>query len=554
MKTQSIVLASDSRDDHGPQVSRPWWNDAVIYQIYPRSFADSNGDGIGDLAGVTAHLDYLAQLAVDAIWLSPFYVSPQSDAGYDVADYRDVDPLFGTLADFDELLSAAHRRGLKVIVDVVPNHTSSAHDWFVAALAAGVGSPERALYMFRDGTGNSGELPPNNWQSLFGGAAWTRVDDGQWYLHLFDSSQPDLNWRNPLVLDEFDDILRFWLDRGVDGFRVDVAHGLIKHDELPDHDERAKAPGSGNFGPMWDQDDVHEIYRRWNGVLGEYRGERMLVAEAWVAPPERLGRYVRANEMQQAFNFEFMTVGWDALALRRSIDATRTITGAVDATTTWVLSNHDVVRHVSRLGLPDPVTWPKGIGPGDVQPSYELGLARARAMSLIVFALPGSAYVFEGEELGLPEHTTLRDEDRADPAFFRSGGQDVGRDGCRIPMPWASDHPGFGFGPTGKTWLPQPASFGELAVDRQDGVAGSTLELYRAALLLRRGRALGSGDLVWNISSPSVLHFSNSGLRVVVNFGRTPIPLPHGLRVILASGAGAVNVGELQPNHAVWLA
>jgi alpha-glucosidase len=304
---------------------------------------------------------------------------------------------------------------------------------------------------------------------------------------------------------------------------------------------------------MWDQDDVHAIYQRWNGVLAEYGGERIMVAEAWVSPPERLSRYVRADEMQQAFNFEFMTVGWDATGLRRSIDAARAITGEVGATTTWVMSNHDVVRHVSRLGLPDPTSWPKGISASDAQPDYRLGLARARAMTLLVLALPGSAYVFEGEELGLPDHTTLRDEDRMDPGFFRSGGRDVGRDGCRIPLPWSGSEPGFGFGPTDKTWLPQPVEFGELAVDRQDGVAGSTLELYREALALRRGRALGAGDLTWHVSTPTVLHFSNSGVRVVVNFGHSPLPLPHGLELILSSGPDAVVAGGLQPNHAVWL-
>ena len=553
MNSQSAALSSASPRLESIQSPRQWWKDAVIYQIYPRSFADSNGDGIGDLAGITAHLDYLAGLSIDAIWLSPFYVSPQADAGYDVADYRQVDPLFGTLEDFDVMLAAAHARGLRVIVDVVPNHTSTAHDWFAAALAAAAGSPARARYIFRDGAGESGENPPNNWQSLFGGPAWTRAADGEWYLHLFDSSQPDLNWRHPDVLEEFDSILRFWLDRGVDGFRVDVAHGLIKHDDLPDHDFDAPFEGTGNFGPMWDQDDVHAIYQRWNGVLAEYGGERIMVAEAWVSPPERLSRYVRADEMQQAFNFEFMTVGWDATGLRRSIDAARAITGEVGATTTWVMSNHDVVRHVSRLGLPDPTSWPKGISASDTQPDYRLGLARARAMTLLVLALPGSAYVFEGEELGLPDHTTLRDEDRMDPGFFRSGGRDVGRDGCRIPLPWSGSEPGFGFGPSDKTWLPQPDEFGELAVDRQDGVAGSTLELYRAALALRRGRALGAGDLTWHVSTPTVLHFSNSGVRVVVNFGHSPLPLPHGLELILSSGPGAVVAGGLQPNHAVWL-
>jgi alpha-glucosidase len=532
-----------------------WWDDAVIYQIYPRSFADGNGDGIGDLAGVTEHLAYLEELGVDAIWLSPFYVSPQADAGYDVADYRDVDPIFGTLADFDRMLESAHSRGLRVIVDMVPNHTSNAHEWFVAALAAGVGSPERELYLFRDGRGENGELPPNNWPSVFGGPAWTRVEDGQWYLHLFDTAQPDLNWRNPAVIAEFEGILRFWLDRGVDGFRVDVAHGLIKQDGLPDSDAGAAVmAGSGNFGPMWDQDDVHEIYRGWNAVLAEYGGDRMLVAEAWVSPPDRLSRYVRPDEMQQAFNFEFMTIGWNATGLRRAIDSALADNRSVGATTTWVLSNHDVVRHSSRLGLADPTSWPKGISADDEQPLVELGLSRARAASLLMFALPGSAYIFEGEELGLPEHTTLPHDIRQDPAFYRTGGQEVGRDGCRVPLPWNAHEPSFGFSPTGRSWLPQPSVFGELAVDQQVGEADSTLEFYRAALATRRERGLGGGDIQWHISTAELLHFSNSGVRVVVNFGRHPVPLPHGVSVLIASEPDALLRGELQPNRAVWLA
>jgi alpha-glucosidase len=532
-----------------------WWDDAVIYQIYPRSFADGNGDGIGDLVGVTEHLDYLKELGVDAIWLSPFYVSPQADAGYDVADYRDVDPIFGTLADFDRMLESAHSRGLRVIVDMVPNHTSNAHGWFVAALAAGAGSPERELYLFREGRGENGELPPNNWQSVFGGPAWTRVEDGQWYLHLFDTAQPDLNWRNPAVIAEFEGILRFWLDRGVDGFRVDVAHGLIKQDGLPDSDAGAAVmAGSGNFGPMWDQDGVHDIYRGWNAVLAEYGGDRMLVAEAWVSPPDRLSRYVRPDEMQQAFNFEFMTIGWNAAGLRRAIDSALADNRSVGATTTWVLSNHDVVRHSSRFGLADPTSWPKGISADDEQPLIELGLSRARAASLLMFALPGSAYIFEGEELGLPEHTTLPDDIRQDPAFYRTGGQEVGRDGCRVPLPWNAHEPSFGFSPTGRSWLPQPSVFGELAVDQQVGVADSTLEFYRAALATRRERGLGGGDIQWHISTADLLHFSNSGVRVVVNFGRHPVPLPHGVSALIASEPDAVLHGELQPNRAVWLA
>ena len=419
-----------------------WWRSAVIYQIYPRSFADGNGDGIGDLIGIRHRLEYLRELGVDAIWLSPFYVSPQADAGYDVADYRNVDPVFGTLDDFDRMLADAHALGFRVLVDMVPNHTSSAHAWFIEALAAAPGSRERDRYLFREGTGPNGELPPNNWQSIFGGPAWTRVPDGQWYLHLFDTSQPDLNWDNPEVAAEFESVLRFWLDRGVDGFRVDVAHGLVKVTGLPDTDGTADLlAGGSNVGPMWDQEGVHAIYRDWNAVLREYGSDRILVAEAWVSPTSRLSRYVRADEMQQAFNFEFMTTGWNALGLRKTIDAALADNGSVGATTTWVLSNHDVVRHSSRFGLGDPTSWPKGIGADDEQPSAELGLRRARAASLLMFALPGSAYVFEGEELGLPEHTTLPADIRQDPAFFRTGGAEIGRDGCRVPLPWQADAP-----------------------------------------------------------------------------------------------------------------
>jgi len=555
VKTQTAGLTTSSPRAAFPASTAPWWSEAVIYQIYPRSFADGNGDGIGDLPGITEHLGYLDSLGIDAIWLSPFYLSPQADAGYDVADYRQVDPLFGTLDDFDRMLAAAHSRGLRVIVDMVPNHTSSAHEWFVRALAAAPGSPERDLYLFREGRGVNGELPPNNWESIFGGPAWTRVPDGQWYLHLFDSQQPDLNWRNPAVADDFDGILRFWLDRGVDGFRVDVAHGLIKGDGLPDNDfESATMAGSGNHGPMWDQDDVHDVYRRWHSVLEEYGDDRILVAEAWVSPPERLARYVRRDEMQQAFNFEFMTIGWDAARLRRSIDAALANNAEVGATTTWVLSNHDVVRHASRLGLADPSAWPKGISAEDEQPDAALGLSRARALTLLMLALPGSAYLFEGEELGLPEHTTLPAEVRQDPAFARTAGEEIGRDGSRVPLPWIADAPAFGFSPSGTSWLPQPDSFRALAVDVQEVSPGSTLTFYRSALSLRRRFGLGTGELTWQVATTEMMHFSNSGVRVVVNFGRHPVPVPHGVTIVLESEPDAVVNGELQPNRGIWLA
>ena len=336
---------------------QPWWRSAVIYQVYPRSFADADGNGIGDLAGVTARLPYLAELGVDALWLSPIYVSPMADAGYDVADYRAVDPVFGSLDDADRLIARAHELGLRVLLDLVPNHTSDEHAWFRAALAAPPGSDERARYLFRDGRGAEGELPPNSWRSIFGGRAWTRVTEadgtpGQWYLHLFDSKQPDLDWTNPEVRAEFEDVLAFWLDRGVDGFRVDVAHGLVKEEGLPEWDHDLELlEGTAAHGarpPMWDQDGVHDVYRGWRRVLDRYDGDRMLVAEAWVEPAERLARYVRADEMHQAFNFAFLTAPWRAADVRAAVAASLEASSAVGAPAMWVLSNHDVVRHTTR--------------------------------------------------------------------------------------------------------------------------------------------------------------------------------------------------------------
>ncbi|MFG1676858.1 glycoside hydrolase family 13 protein [Micromonospora sp. NPDC049282] len=516
-----------------------WWTEAVIYQVYPRSFADSGGDGVGDLPGITARLDHLAELGVDAVWLSPFYPSPQADAGYDVADYRDVDPLFGTLADADRLISEAKARDLRVIVDLVPNHTSSAHRWFTAALAAAPGSPERRRYVIRDGKGPDGAEPPNDWESVFGGPAWTRLPDGQWYLHLFDPGQPDLNWDDPEVREEFLGVLRFWLDRGVDGFRVDVAHGLIKQADLADWQEPQEIL-SGNEAdkprpPMWDQDGVHEIYREWRRLLDSYAGERVLVAEAWVEPAERLARYVRPDEMHQAFNFEYLMAAWTAPAQYAVITRSLEATDAVGAPTTWVLSNHDVVRHASRLGLTTGGGRMNGIGVDDPQPDAALGLRRARAASLLMLALPGSAYLYQGEELGLPEHTTLPDEARQDPTWARSGHTQRGRDGCRVPIPWEADAPSYGFGPTDASWLPQPPVWAEYALDRQRGVPGSTYELYRTALRLRREHALARGPMRFLSSGDEVLTFTNGDLTVLTNFGAAPAPLPAGASVLVSS-------------------
>ncbi len=399
----------------------------MIYQVYPRSFADANGDGMGDLPGITSRLDHLVELGVDALWLSPFYRSPMADAGYDVADYRDVDPIFGTLADADTLIATAHAKGLKIIVDLVPNHTSNQHPWFLAALAAGPGSPERERYLFRDGRGEGGVQPPNDWQSVFGGPAWTRVPDGQWYLHLFAPEQPDLNWDLPAVRTEFESILRFWLDRGVDGFRVDVAHGLIKAPGLPDWADANRVADGAHVrnGPMWDQDGVHEIYRSWRKILDSYPGDRILVAEAWVTPLDRLSLYVRGDEMHQAFNFAFLQAPWQAADQREVIRQSLATAQSVGAPTTWVLSNHDVTRHATRLAMGTTDTHTNW-APGMPEPDAVLGLRRARAATLLMLALPGSAYLYQGEELGLPEDIWLPDEVRAGPDLAALGAHGTG--------------------------------------------------------------------------------------------------------------------------------
>ncbi|MEI2827007.1 MAG: alpha-amylase family glycosyl hydrolase [Dermatophilaceae bacterium] len=551
-----------------------WWRHDVIYQIYPRSFADSDGDGIGDLPGVTARLEHVATLGVDAIWLSPFYPSPQHDAGYDVADYRDVDPLFGTLADADALLERAAELGLRVIVDLVPNHSSSAHVWFQAALAAGPGSPERGRYIFREGRGAGGDEPPNNWQSVFGGPAWTRVVEadgrpGQWYLHLFDSSQPDWDWTNPQVRAEFESVLRFWLDRGVAGFRVDVAHGLIKAEGLPDHPGVQHVLGGivdgpergellpTNISPYWDQDGVHEIYAEWRAIVDSYGDPaRILCAEAWVWPPERMARYLREDEMHQAFAFDFLESAWDASTLRSAIDHDLAAMAPVGASCTWVLSNHDVVRHATRLGLRQDQPRPHGVGPDDPQPDIALGLRRARAATMLMLALPGAAYLYQGEELGLPDHTTLPTEVRQDPAFIRTGGAEIGRDGCRVPIPWEPDAPAYGFSPTGASWLPQPQMWQEYAASAQAGVPDSTLELYRAALRVRRQERLGEGSLAWVDLGPDVVAFRNGQVLIVINLGPAPLSVDLPLKVVLRSDRGTALGGDdalvLPTDTAIW--
>ncbi|WP_062212259.1 glycoside hydrolase family 13 protein [Demequina oxidasica] len=527
-----------------PSTGNEWWRTAVIYQIYPRSFADASGDGVGDLRGITERLGHLEALGVDAIWLSPFYTSPQRDAGYDVADFTDVDPLFGNLADFDAMVAEAHTRGLRVIVDIVPNHTSDQHEWFQRAITAAPGSPERDSYIFRPGRGPSGEEPPNNWVSVFGGPAWTRLVEadgspGEWYLHLFDTSQPDLNWANDAVLEGFDDVLRFWLDRGVDGFRVDVAHGLIKAEGLPDFvvDETAGSMGSeAQTPPFWAQEGVHDVWRRWRRVLDSYEGERILAAEAWVYPLSKMAQWVRSDEMHQAFNFAYLETPWEATAMREIIDLSIKEFAAVGAPSTWVLSNHDVVRHATRLSLGAENPQGHGLGPRSIGlPDPAQGLRRARAATLLMLALPGSSYIYQGEELGLPEAIDVPDEAREDPTFFRTNGERYGRDGCRVPLPWKADAPAYGFSTTGEAWLPQPADWRALARDAQAGVPDSTLEMYTKALSLRREFATATATLEWLEDAPDgCIGFRVGDVSVLANINGKPVSLPTG-EVLAAS-------------------
>ncbi|MER6165484.1 glycoside hydrolase family 13 protein [Streptomyces violaceorubidus] len=539
-----------------PAADADWWRTAVIYQVYPRSFADSDGDGTGDLPGITSRLGHLADLGVDALWLSPFYPSPQCDGGYDVADYRAVDPRYGTLDDFDTLLAQAHDRGIRLIVDLVPNHCSAEHPAFRAALSAAPGSAERALFHFQDGRGPDGSLPPNDWTSMFEGPAWTRTvgpdgRPGQWYLHLFDPGQPDWNWDSPAVRADFERTLAFWLDRGVDGFRVDVCDACVKAPGLPDWPHPTHGvvePVDGVMPPMWDQDGIHDIFRSWRRLLDSYEGQRILCAEAWL-PPERAARIVRADEMHQAFNFRFLETLWRPGDLREVIDTSLAANSAVGAPTTWVLSNHDVMRHTSRFGYDGPVALEHGVGVGDPQPDRALGLRRARAATALMLALPGSAYLYQGEELGLPEATDLPDDVRQDPVWERSGHRIRGRDGCRVPLPWTADGPALGFSTTADTWLPQPASYASYAAAGQRNDPASTLSLYRRLLTLRRRHRLGEGPLRWQESPGHVLHFANGCVQVMTNFGTEPVPLPPAARLLAAS---ATVTDTLPPDTTVW--
>lgn len=538
----------------------PWWRHAAVYQVYPRSFRDSDGDGTGDLRGIIDGLPYLASLNVDALWLSPFYPSPQRDSGYDVADPRDVDPMYGTLDDARELIDRAHTLGLRVIIDVVPNHSSSERPWFQQALASPPGSPERARYHFRDGRGPGGDKAPTNWVSWFGGPAWSRVTEsdgtpGQWYLHQFDSSQPDLNWSHPEVIEDGLETLRFWLDMGADGFRVDVALGLAKDMTYPDLDDpealisamrmdlddgseeamerRRRVANSA----ILDRDEVQDIYREWRRVMDDSGREVMAVAEAWV-PPDRAARYVAPDTLHQIFNFDFMAAPWSIDRVRTVIESTMTGLAGTGAPATWALSNHDSPRVVTRLG-------------GGAE-----GLRRARALALIAHALPGSVYVYQGEELGL-EDADLPDSARQDPVFTRTGGAQKGRDGARVPLPWSGSTPPYGFGAMDRTWLPMPRGWADVTVEAEEQDPHSTLHQYRAMLRLRHDLPVLLTDSCSVDAMGDVLVVRRgSSFACVVNMSDTVQECPVRGRVLVTSTGEETVEGDsvtLPPSTGVWL-
>jgi alpha-glucosidase len=484
-----------------------WWRNAVVYEIYVRSFADANGDGVGDLEGIRTRLDYLAELGVDAIWLTPFFPSPGADHGYDVSDYKGVDPQFGTLADFDALLAGAHARDIRVVIDLVPNHTSIEHPWFRE-------HPE--YYVWTD--------EPNNWLSVFGGPAWERdVQTGRYYLHLFAPEQPDLDWHNPDVRAEFERIYRFWLDRGVDGIRVDVAHGLFKDPDLADEDEPSPGAELHSFDRRRsiDRPELHPYYRELRALVDAYPGERFIVGEVFFRDPARVAQYVRPDELHLVFNFTLLFEDWQSDGIRGAIERTIASIGAVGATPSWVLESHDVTRLPTRYG-------------GGAE-----GLRRARAAALLLLALPGTAYLYEGQELGL-EEVELPDELRQDPIFFRTQGERLGRDGCRVPVPWTRS-----LAEWSDPWLPQPASFAEASVEAQDEDDGSTLALFRRAIALRP-----TGGFAWVESPHGTLVFARDGLTCAVNVDGEPLPLPDG-DVVLASEPLD---GVLPQGAAAWIA
>ena len=480
---------------------RLWWKHGVVYQIYPRSFMDSNGDGVGDLAGIRAQLDHLAWLGIDAIWLSPIFPSPMADFGYDVSNYCDIDPRFGDLAEFDALLAEAHARGIRVMLDWVPNHTSDQHAWFRESRASRT-SAKRDWYVWRDARADGS--PPNNWAAMFGGPAWQLdAETGQLYLRSFLKEQPDLNWRNPEVERAMHGVLRFWLDRGVDGFRIDVIHRIAKDPELRDNPPSDR-PGPGWGGQLHVHDenhpDIHGFLRRIRAVLDQY-DERAAVGEVGLVPDQVASYYGRGDELHLAFNFAFLLARWDAATFARELAHFEGVVPA-EGWPDLVLSNHDIPRHATRWDHP------------------ELGEARARAMAVFLLATRGTPFLYYGEELGM-RNGEIPPERRQDPLAWTLN-EKASRDGERTPMQW-SPEPGAGFS-SGDPWLPLASGWQTRNVEAQRADRTSLLWLYRDLLALRRRtpalergsfRELpgGSGVLAWERRQ------ERSRALVALNFG-----------------------------------
>jgi alpha-glucosidase len=516
--------------------ARRWWEGAVGYEVYLPSFADADGDGYGDLAGLRGRLEHLAWLGVDIVWVSPFYPSPMRDHGYDVSDYTDVHPRFGTLGDFDALLAKAHDLGLRLIIDLVPNHTSSEHRWFREARSSR-DSPYRDYYIWRDPGPDGG--PPNNWVSHFGGPAWTYDEaTGQYWLHLFLPDQPDLNWRNPAVAEEFDDILRFWFERGVDGFRIDVAHALVKHPELPD---LPPAPPSGSKeAPLVDesptiehgrlahiydvdQPEVLDVYRRWRKLAEAY--DALLLGEVYLLQAKRLDPYLRDGDgLHLAFWFALLHGGWDVDALRRALaEGAALAPGSV----AWVQACHDRPRPPTRFG------------------GGQVGRARSLALATLLAGLPGTPFLYQGEELALPDGE-LRQEDAQDPVALHTGDVREGRDGCRTPMPWAPG-PGMGFSAARRPWLPFGGRTDDDTVAGQRDDPQSWLQRYRRLLQVLRDRPdLAHGEFAWLTDQGPVIAYRRGAAVVAANGGNddASLPLPAGLWTVAFGTAVAREGGQ----------
>ena len=536
-----------------------WWRQAAIYQIYPRSFADNDGNGIGDLKGVTAKVDYLASLSLDAVWLSPFYPSALADGGYDVDDYRNVDPKLGTLADFDEMLAALHGAGIRVFVDIVPNHSSNLHQWFKDAIAAEPGSGERARYIFRDGRGASGEIPPTDWPSHFAPSAWTHESTwggkhNEWYMHWFAPEQPDWNWDNPEIEADFLTTLKFWADRGVDGFRVDVAHALKKDLSEPLRMRATmeyEAPQTlDGTGILMDRNEVFEVYRSWRKLFNTYDPPRVAVAEANVHP-SRMPLYASEETLGQSFDFRFIDAAFSARTYKDCVSQSLELAKKNNSSTTWTLGNHDQMRYATKLGLHPIVDRNEWLlSNGQSHPvDFEIGTRCSVAGNLFILALPGCTYIYQGDELGIHEVADIPVDQIQDPVYLRNHKQAKGRDGARVPLPWTQGGTNFGFG-AGTPHLPQPQWFGDFSVEAESGVAGSPLEIFRKALKLRRELQCAE-EITWHqTSSEDVLHFSRpNGWNCITNFKAHKYSIPAG-EVILASTP--IVDGKISAGTTVW--